>query len=157
MKILSLAFISLAVLFGQGRSTPQQRYEMFQNYLIRRAAEVTRRNLQDVRTLADWKKRRPKVRRQVLDMLGLSPMPARTPLQARITRRFDRDGYHVENIVFQSMPGLYVTGNLYVPSKPAAGSPRCYTCAATLPGPQAPKSTTSTTAFGWRGMATWLS
>jgi dienelactone hydrolase len=44
-------------------------------------------------------------------------MPAKTPLQARTTGTLDRDGYRVEKVVFQSMPGLYVTGNLYLPAK----------------------------------------
>ena len=48
-------------------------------------------------------------------MLGLDPMPPRTPLNARITRRFEREGYRVENLVFESMPRLYVTANLYLP------------------------------------------
>ena len=70
---------------------------MFQDYLIRRAREVTRNNLADVKTLADWKSKRPEVRRQVLYMLGLDPMPKKTPLAARITGQFERDTYRVEN------------------------------------------------------------
>ena len=50
-------------------------------------------------------------------MLGLDPMPEKTPLQARNTGTLEREGYRVEKIVFQSTPGLYVTGNLYLPAK----------------------------------------
>ena len=35
-------------------------------------------------------------------MLGLDPLPARTPLNARITGEFQREGYRVQNIVFES-------------------------------------------------------
>ena len=52
---------------------------------------------------------------QLLEMLGLDPLPKRTPLKAQITGRLQRDAYNIEKIVFQSMPGLYVTGNFYIP------------------------------------------
>ncbi len=42
-------------------------------------------------------------------------MPARTPLEARVTGAFERERYRVEKIVYQSQPGLYVTANLYIP------------------------------------------
>ncbi len=111
-----LACLLISPLAAQGFHSPRERYQMFQEYLARRASEITRNNLANIRTAADWERRRPEVRRQVLYMLGLDRLPARTPLHARITNRFDRPGYHVENILFESMPGLYVTGNLYVPA-----------------------------------------
>ncbi len=51
-------------------------------------------------------------------MLGLWPMPPRTDLNVKITGKLERPKFTVEKIVFESMPGLYVTANLYVP-KPA--------------------------------------
>ena len=54
-------------------------------------------------------------------MLGLQPMPEKTPLAATITGTLQGDGYTVEMLHYQSRPRLYVTGNLYRPSKPAAG------------------------------------
>jgi hypothetical protein len=73
-----------------GPSSREQRYQMFQDYLIRRAREVTRNNLADVKSLEDWESRRPEVRRQVLYMLGLDPMPKKTPLATHITGQFER-------------------------------------------------------------------
>ena len=48
-------------------------------------------------------------------MLGLDPMPPRTDLKATKTGEFEHEGIIVENMHFQSMPGLYVTANLYRP------------------------------------------
>jgi len=110
-------------LFGQRASTAEERSGMFQQYLLRRASEITRDNLADIGSAADWERRRPEVRRELLYMLGLDPMPARTPLNARVTKRFERDGYRVENIVFESLPGLYVTANLYLPAQPEGRRP----------------------------------
>ncbi len=66
-------------------------------------------------TLAAWKVRREAVREQVLVANGLWPMPATTPIKATTHGRIDREGYAVEKVFFASMPGHYVTGNLYTP------------------------------------------
>ena len=55
-------------------------------------------------------------RQQWLEMLGLSPLPARTPLQATVTGTLERGDYVVEKVHFQSLPGAYVIGNLYRPA-----------------------------------------
>lgn len=43
-------------------------------------------------------------------------MPERTPLNARTVGSFERPGYRVEKIVYQSRPELHVPANLYIPS-----------------------------------------
>jgi dienelactone hydrolase len=43
-------------------------------------------------------------------------IPERTPLNQRATGAFDRDGYRVEKIVYESRPGFHITANLYVPA-----------------------------------------
>ncbi len=43
------------------------------------------------------------------------PFPDRSPLNARTTRRFERDDYVVENVLFESRPNFLVSGNLYLP------------------------------------------
>ncbi len=53
---------------------------------------------------------------------GLGGLPEKTPLEARTLRVIDRGSYVIENVVFQSFPGFYVPGNLYLPkglSRPA--------------------------------------
>lgn len=41
--------------------------------------------------------------------------PERSPLNSRTTGRFERDGYLLEKVVYESRPGVFVTANLYVP------------------------------------------
>src|SRR6266513_4054157 len=100
-----------------------QRHEMATNQLKGIAAEMSLKCLSDLRSLDDWKKHLPELRRQLLEMLGLDPLPARTPLKAQITGRLEREAYRIERIIFQSLPGLYVTGNFYVPNGPAKSLP----------------------------------
>lgn len=56
-------------------------------------------------------------RQQLQEMLGLMPMPARTALKATLTGRLETDSFTVEKLHFQSMPGLYVTANFYLPKE----------------------------------------
>jgi dienelactone hydrolase len=51
------------------------------------------------------------------EMLGLSPLPPRTPLKATVTGVLERGDYVVEKVHFQCLPGAYVIGNLYRPAK----------------------------------------
>src|SRR4051794_21479235 len=133
--ILTAALSALAMPAAAQRHTPAERYQMFQDYLVRRAAEVTKNNLAGVTDLAGWKRQRPQVLKRFLSLLGLDPMPPRTPLNARITGGFERDGYRVENIVFQSMPRLYVTGNLYLPKGLRERAPAVVYVSGHAPGP----------------------
>ena len=45
----------------------------------------------------------------------LGGLPERTPLNAETIRTIDCDGYHIENVIFESRPGHHVTANLYLP------------------------------------------
>ncbi len=85
-------------------------------------ARLSERCLSEVKSLEDWNARRETYRRQLFEMLSLEPLPARTDLKAVVTGKAERDDFTVENLHFQSRPGLYVTANLYLPkhlSKPA--------------------------------------
>ena len=64
---------------------------------------------------AEWQARAEKLRRQLLVANGLWPMPTKTPDNAVIHGRVDRDGYTVEKVFFESFPGHFVTGSLYRP------------------------------------------
>jgi hypothetical protein len=62
-----------------------------------------------------WEVRRKAVREQVLVANGLWPMPEKTPLHPVIHGKIDRDDYTIEKVFFASLPGHYVSGNLYRP------------------------------------------
>src|SRR5262245_32881627 len=65
-----------------------------------------------------WETRRRQLREQLQVALGLWPMPPRGPIHATIHGPIQRDGYTVEKVSFASLPGHYVTGNLYRPTAP---------------------------------------
>lgn len=82
-------------------------------------AEVTKleqqNELTQFETLDDWEKVRGQYRAELFDMLGLNPLPAKTELNAVVTGTVEHPEFIVEKVQFQSMPGLYVTGNFYRP------------------------------------------
>jgi hypothetical protein len=62
-------------------------------------------------------------------MMGIDPLPPRTDLKPVITAKIDADAFTVENLHFQSSPGLYVTGNLFIPKKAKFPAPAIlYVC-----------------------------
>src|SRR2546423_13359815 len=63
----------------------------------------------------EWAKRAEKVRRQIAVSQGIWPLPEKTPLNAVIHGRIDKGDYTVEKVYFESVPGFFVTGNLYRP------------------------------------------
>ena len=62
-----------------------------------------------------WQRRAEELRRRVLVSTGLWPMPERTPLNAVIHGRVEREAFTVEKVYFESVPNHYVTGLLFRP------------------------------------------
>jgi dienelactone hydrolase len=87
------------------------------------------KTLADVQTLTDWEAKRPELQRQLFEMLGLDPLPPKTDLQPVITGKTEHEEFTVEKLHFQSSPGLYVTGNLYLPKNATGPLPTVlYVC-----------------------------
>jgi dienelactone hydrolase len=92
------------------------------NYFRAETAKLSGRCLADIKTLHDWTSRRAKYREELLEMLGLWPSPEPADLKPVVTGKIEAESFIVDKLHFQSMPGLYVTANLYLPknlTKPA--------------------------------------
>jgi dienelactone hydrolase len=69
-----------------------------------------------------WEKyRNPRVE-ALRNSLGIFPEPSRD-LKVRVRKTLTADGYRIDNLTFESRPGLVVTANLYEPEKPVKGMP----------------------------------
>ncbi|MBM4034177.1 MAG: hypothetical protein FJ291_20695 [Planctomycetes bacterium] len=64
---------------------------------------------------AEWGSYAEWLRRHIRVSLALAPEPPRKPLRARIFGRREANGYACEKVAFESLPGFFVTGNLYRP------------------------------------------
>lgn len=90
---------------------------MIARYFEQQTAAIEDDSLANIRTLEDWKEQKSAMRGQLFEMLGLNPLPPKTDLAPVVTGVTEHEEFTVERIQFQSRPGLYVTGNLYLPRK----------------------------------------
>ncbi|MEZ5351793.1 MAG: acetylxylan esterase [Bryobacteraceae bacterium] len=81
----------------------------------------------DYGTLERWERRKRELRERILFTAGLDPMPARGPVRAEVFGRLDRDGYSIEKVLLETMPGYYLGGNLYRPRGAGAKFPAIVT------------------------------
>ena len=123
---VSLSPLSLAVasrVFGQEKqpappalSRLNRFPRMVQEWYVEQARTAEKRG-EDARaklkTKADAEVYVADVRQKVARCFG--PFPEKTPLNARVTGKLERDAYTIEKVVFESRPGFLVTANLYVP------------------------------------------
>lgn len=75
----------------------------------------TPRSFPPIETKAEWKNRAQEIREHVLMSCGLWPLPKKTPLNAKVFDRIERDGYSIEKVYFETYPGFFLAGNLYRP------------------------------------------
>ncbi|MEI7423941.1 MAG: hypothetical protein WCK18_17700 [Prolixibacteraceae bacterium] len=64
----------------------------------------------------EWDKRAQLIKMHILKGVGLEKYPKKCPLNARIGAKRVYDGYQVQNVAFESLPGVFVTGSLYTPT-----------------------------------------
>jgi len=69
-------------------------------------------------TLAEWEARKAALRKQILSAAGLLPMFPKTDLHPQIFGRIQGRDYTIEKVLLETLPGYYLGGNLYRPSKP---------------------------------------
>jgi dienelactone hydrolase len=121
MRVVFTIFVVLIALpaFAQNKKEPKMLPgdEAINAYLKKRTEEISKNFMAGAKTKAEWEKLRSKLKEQYLDMLGLWPLPDKTPLNPMVTGTVDTGSVIIERLHFQSKPGLYVTGNLYRPKK----------------------------------------
>ena len=70
--------------------------------------------------------RQEEVRQTMWKIIG--PFPEKTPLNAKITSIVKKKGYRVENLIYESLPGFYVTASLFVPENLSIPAPAILFC-----------------------------
>ncbi|MDI1312943.1 prolyl oligopeptidase family serine peptidase, partial [Prosthecobacter sp.] len=81
---------------------------------VRAAEQRGNARREALKTKADAEAYVKSVQERIRECFG--PLPEKTPLNAKVTKTLERDGYRIENIVFESRPGYLVTGNFYFPT-----------------------------------------
>ncbi|WP_172594508.1 alpha/beta hydrolase family protein [Mariniphaga sediminis] len=89
---------------------------ILQLYLNQQAYNLLDRREQEIaslKTKQDWENRQKKIKTILSDIIG--DFPDKTPLNAKITGVIHKEGFRIEKIIFESLPGFFVTGCLYIP------------------------------------------
>jgi dienelactone hydrolase len=90
--------------------------DMMKNYLTSLVDEQFAQRdaaLSKLHTAEDWMRHAEYIRESMAAWTG--DFPERTPLNARVTGRVERQGYVMEKILFESRPRFLVSANLYLP------------------------------------------
>src|SRR5215469_12820951 len=85
--------------------------------IAQRQLDARDKEIAAVRTVGDGERRKGVVRQKIMSALGGLP-DYDGPLNPRITGRIQANGYIIEKIIYESLPGFYVTANLYRPNRP---------------------------------------
>ena len=110
MRLLGLiGFFGVGLLLGQTDPLLEWMNRTAQRQLDAREAAIAA-----IRDRAGADQRKALVRTKLIGILGGLPEYA-GPLRARVTGTIPAAGYAIEQVIFESLPGLFVTGNLYRP------------------------------------------
>ena len=91
--------------------TPYLRY---QAEMARHQDEARRKTWQQIQSEQDLLRMQQQIRENLLTMLGGLPVE-KTPLNARTTGQIQLDGFHIEKLIYESLPHIFVTALVYVP------------------------------------------
>jgi len=117
--VLTLTSLWLMALIVTARSQ-QMAQDPLLAWLDRIAQQQLQRREQaiaEIRTVADAEKRKQWARAKILELIGGLP-DYDGPLNARVTGRIGGDSIVIEKVIFESLPRLFVTANLYRPDRP---------------------------------------
>ncbi len=123
-KSISLFTLLILPVIGLAEDT-QVGKQMLQNFFKQEVKLIQENCLTGIENLDQWKKKRVQLRNELKEMLGLLPEPPRGDLKAEVTGTIVRNdlGIAVDKVHFQSVPKLYVTGNVYRPLKVEGKAP----------------------------------
>lgn len=99
------------------------------NHLTAEAFEMLKtraEKVSQINTINGWTQRQSIVRKKLWDVLG--GIPEKTNLNAKITGTVKKKDYTVENIIYESLPGFYVTASLFIPDNMKKPAPAILFC-----------------------------
>jgi dienelactone hydrolase len=107
----------LIVALSAGLAAQESPLLVWMNSIAQQELDARDRVIGQIQDKASAAKRQEFVRAKVLQLIGGLP-DYRGPLNAQVKAVHPENGYVIENVLFESLPGIFVTGNLYRPSAP---------------------------------------
>jgi cephalosporin-C deacetylase-like acetyl esterase len=126
-SFLRLIFLPLAILFvfaaqrltpvASAEAIPNDTFLTWMNDIAQHDLQERTQTIRQIHTVAEAEQRKLFVRQQLLNDVGSLP-DYHGPLNAKVTGEIQAGSYVIEKIIYESLPGVYVTANLYRPSAP---------------------------------------
>ena len=88
--------------------------------------ELRAGKISQIKTKDELLQRQTEVRQTMWEILG--SFPEKTSLNAKITGTVKKNGYRIENVIYESLPGFYVTASLFIPSNIKKPAPAILFC-----------------------------
>jgi len=83
-------------------------------------------NLEQIHTVDGWRKYQANIRQTLWNSIG--PFGKKTNLNAKTTSVIRKNGYRIENVIYESLPGFYVTASLFIPDNIVKPAPAILFC-----------------------------
>src|SRR5882762_9279232 len=93
------------------RITPFLQYQTEQAWV---EDEARQKKWESIRTSQELQKYQDELRKSLLQMIGGLP-EKKTDLHPRVTGKIQMDGFTIEKLIFESLPGVYVSALVYSP------------------------------------------
>jgi dienelactone hydrolase len=121
LLLLSLFVTAGSILFGQSVDTSLLCRGQY--FTEAQGKQVLNNFAKNYFNRSTWEKKASRIRQGIIEGAGLDLVPKGTPLKPIIHSKRAYDGYTVENVAFESLPGFFVTGNLYRPTETKTSYP----------------------------------
>jgi len=111
-----LAFFgAIAALLPAQSVGPRQKLIDYLDGIARTQLDARRQAIAHVQTRADAERRRAMVRAKIVELIG--GLPERSgPVAVKSFGAIEGDGFRIEKLAYESLPGFWVTANVYVPT-----------------------------------------
>lgn len=117
-KFTILIMIVLCCTFvGMAQNEKEKNLCVGAYYTEAEGAENLLKLKESYKTKEAWLKRAGVIKQGILEGADLIPFPEKTPLKPIYTDERKYAGYSVKNVAIESLPGVFLTGSLYLPEK----------------------------------------
>ena len=115
LRPAALLFVAASVCAAQ--TPPADPFLAWLDGIAQKQLDQRDRTMAAIRTKADAERRQAMVRAKLTELIGGLPT-YNGALNSRVTGTLTADTHAIEKVVFESLPGFHVTGNLYRPKAP---------------------------------------
>ncbi len=113
----SLLTFLLSASVALGQTDPADSFFAWMHAIANQDLEQRDQAIRSIRSVEDAERRKNLVRQILLTGLGGLP-DYHGPLNATVTGKLSADSYSIDKVMYESLPGFYITANLYLPNQP---------------------------------------